>query len=71
MVQAEMEGRRIDRERGQPIRSKLIEDFVLEQNEMRALMDDAAELVLRGAHHRNAQKRHRDVPPPPETGVRN
>ena len=71
VVKPEMERRCVDRKSCQPVGSQLVEDLILEQNEMRALVDHAAELMLRSPDRDDRDERHRDIPPPAEAGALN
>ena len=67
VMQTELERRGVDRKCGEPIGNKLVQLFVVEQDEVRAFVDDAAELMLRCSDDDDCNKSRRNVPPPPET----
>src|SRR6188768_221290 len=71
MVQAILERRRIDRKTAEPVRYGFVQDLVLEQGEVRSLVNHTAKLMLRRADGRDAQHRHWNIPPPRETGGSN
>ena len=67
VMQTELERRGVDRKCGEPIRNKLVELFIVEQDEVRAFVDDAAELMLRCSDDDDRDEGRRNVPPPAET----
>ena len=66
VMQPELERRGVDRKCCKPIRHQLVEFLIVEKDEVRAFVNDTAELMLRRSNDNDRDEGHRDVPPPAE-----